>query len=211
MASLAGDPVQRGFVASLRRPSTNITGVALTSESQMTAKRLELIREALPRARRIAVLAERTINQTQVEEAERAARVLGLKFVVVPVSEDGYDRAFSTMRAEGAEALVVLASTTFSRDRMSILVLAERYRLPTIYDLREMAAEGGLMSYGPDVSTLSQRLAAYIDRIFKGAHPAELPVEQPWAFTLAVNLKTAKALGLTVPTSILTRADQIIE
>jgi putative ABC transport system substrate-binding protein len=115
------------------------------------------------------------------------------------------------MRAEGAEALVVLASTTFSRDRMPILVLAERYRLPTIYDLREMAAEGGLMSYGPGVSTLSQRLAAYIDRIFKGAHPAELPVEQPWAFTLAVNLKTAKALGLTVPTSILTRADQIIE
>jgi putative tryptophan/tyrosine transport system substrate-binding protein len=211
MVSLAGDPVQRGYVQSLARPGGNITGVALTSEAQLTGKRLELIKETVPQAVRIAVLAEsRTANSSQVEEAERAARALGITLVVVSVSAGDYDRTFATMRAERVEALVVLASTTFSRDRKPIVALAARYRLPTIYDL-DVAADGGLLSYGVDVVAVSQRAAAYIDRIFKGATPAELPVEQPRAFTLTVNLKTARALGLTIPPAVLARADEVIQ
>ncbi|HSL51520.1 MAG TPA: ABC transporter substrate-binding protein, partial [Candidatus Deferrimicrobiaceae bacterium] len=190
----------------------NITGVALTPENELASKRLELIKEAVPGVARIAVLTTgEAVTRTQVDKARQAAPSLGVKLVVIDVRDTDYDRAFVTMVSQGAGALFVVASPLLHVDRKRVHALAAKHRIPAIYDWRENAEEGGLMAYGGNLAALSQRVAEYVDRILKGAQPAELPVEQASKFELVINLKTAKALGLTIPPSLLARADQVIE
>ncbi len=206
------DPVELGLVASFARPGGNISGVVLAAEPTLVAKRLELIKEIFPRAARIAVLATgEATSRLQVQWAEKAASSLGVKVVVAEVRDADYDRAFATMVAERADALLVVASVILSTDRERIIQLAGKHRLPAIYDWREHVEAGGLMAYGGSVSEFTRRAAVYVDRIFRGANPADLPVERATTFELAINLRTAKALGLTVPSSLLLRADHVIE
>ena len=206
------DPVELGFVASFARPGGNITGVVLAAEPTMAGKRLELLKEAVPRATRIAVLATSEAgSRTQVQWTEKVAHSLGVKLIVVEVRTGDYDRAFATMVAERADALAVVASVILATDRVRIIELAAKYRLPAIYDWHEHVAAGGLMAYGGSISAITKRGAAYVDRIFKGANPAELPVDRATIFELAINLKTARTLGLTIPGALLLRADQVIE
>ena len=208
----SSDPVGRGFVVSLARPGGNITGVALAPDTELAGKRLALIKEAVPRVARIAVLTNgEPSSKTQVEKARQAAPSLGVKLIVVEIRDVDYDRAFATMVTEAAGALFVVANPALNLHRKQILGLAAKHRIPAIYDWRENAEEGGLMAYGSNNAALSRRVAEYVDKILKGARPADLPVEQPTKFELVINLKTAKALGLTIPPSLLLRADQVIE
>ena len=204
------DPVELGLTPSLARPGGNVTGVVLGSV--LAGKRLELLKEAVPRATRIAMLATGDAAfQVQVKEAGRAAALLGVRLVVVEAKGHDYERAFTTMRGERADALFVGASPTLHADRGRIIELAARYRLPAIYQWTEHVEEGGLMAYGASGRWAAQRAAAYVDRVLKGANPADLPIEQATAVTLAFNLRTAKVLGLTIPPALLQRADQVIE
>jgi len=209
---VGSNPVARGWVASLSHPGGNITGVTVVATTVLAAKRLELIREAVPRATRIAVLAGGGPGSSvQVAEAQKAASALRVKLVVVEVPGIDYDRAFATIVTERADALVVLMSPVLTRDRKQIIDRAAKYRLPAIYEWREHVEVGGLMSYGGSLSELSRRVAAYVDKILKGAKPGDLPIEQPAKYELVINMETAKALGLTIPPSLLARADQVIE
>ena len=204
------DSVELGLTPSLARPGGNATGVVLGSV--LAGKRLELLKEAVPRATRVAMLATGDAAfRIQVKEAEQAASLLGVRLVVVEAKGRDYERAFTTMRGERADALFVGASPTFTADRRRIIELAALYRLPAIYQWPEHVEEGGLMAYGTSGRWAIQRLAIYVDRVLKGANPAEMPIEQATTLTLAFNLKTAKALGLTIPPSLLARADQVIE
>jgi putative ABC transport system substrate-binding protein len=205
------DPVGKGLVASLARPGGNITGVSLVAAGTMAAKRVEIFREAVPRARRIALLSWPRMEAAQVKEAEQAARTLKTETVLVEVRNGDYEGAFSTLAAEHADALFVLSNPLLNRDRKRIIALAARHRLPAIYEWRESAEDGGLLAYGAKTRDLNRRVAAYVDKILKGAKPGDLPVEQPTTFELLINLKTAKALGLTIPQSVLLRADQVID
>ena len=206
------DPVNQGFVASLARPGGNITGVTYAVGPEIAAKRVELIKESVPHATRIAVLSTpESTSQMQVHQASAAVSRLGAELIVVEVRESDYEAAFAAIAAKRANVLSVVGSPILNRDRRRIIALAAKYRLPSIYEWREHVQEGGLMAYGGDISMLYRRVAAYVDRILKGANPAELPVEQPATFVLAINLKTAKALGLAIPPSLLARADQVIE
>jgi ABC-type uncharacterized transport system substrate-binding protein len=200
------DPEESGLVASLARPGGNITGFShLTGE--LTGKRLQLLKDALPRLRRVAALAtqkHRTI--------EREAARLGLQiqlFIARQPSEIG--AAFAAARAVRPEALLVHPHPMFWLESRRIAQLASEIGLPAIYESADFVKAGGLMAYGASLVDMSRRAAGYIDRILKGAKPADLPVEQPTKFELIINLKTAKALGLTIPPSLLLRADQVIE
>ena len=206
-----GDPVARGWVASLSRPGGNITGVTTAAETALAGKRLELIMEAVPGAARIAVLATGGPVSDSLREAQKAASALRVRLVVVEVQGTDYDRAFARMVAERTDALFVLPSPILTRDRKQIVERAAKYRLPAIYEWREHAEVGGLMSYGSSIVELSRHAATYVDKILKGAKPADLPIQQPAKYELIINLKTAKALGLTIPPSLLQRADQVIE
>lgn len=206
-----GDPVSRGYVASLAHPEGNITGVTLEAGTMLASKRLELLKAALPQAGRIAVLTtSEPVSHMQVQEAQQAASALGVTLVVVEVQGTDYEGAFATMAAARAEALFVLASTTLNRDRMQIIERAARYRLPAMYEWREHVEVGGLMAYGSSVLALSRRVVAQVDKLLKGARPADLPVERPTQFALVINLKTAEALGLTLPPLFLYQADAVI-
>ena len=212
----AGDPVASGLVTSLARPGGNVTGLSILAP-ELVGKCLELLKQAVPGVSRVAVLwqpgalGERT-EKDMLKEAEVAARALGvrLQFVEARGPAD-FDRAFSDMTRARAGALTVLASVMFFSERRRLVDLAAKNRLPAVYPLREFVDAGGLMSYGPNVADLFRRAATYVDKILKGAKPADLPVEQPTKFELVINLKTAKALGLTIPPSLLARADEVIE
>ena len=206
------DPVAAGFVVSLARPGGNITGVVIAPDGTLAVKRLELLKEAVPRAVRIAFLAPDDPNyRAQVQEAQKAAPALGVRLMLVEVRGGDYVRAFTAIAAERPGALFVAGSARFMQDRKQIIELAAKHRLPATYEWPEQVEDGGLMAYGTSFSVTTQRAAAYIDRIMKGAKPADLPIEQPTKFELVINLKTAKALGLTIPPSLLLRADQVIE
>jgi putative tryptophan/tyrosine transport system substrate-binding protein len=209
---ISTDPVARGLVTSLSRPGANVTGITTVAETSLAGKRLELLKEALPKAGRIAVLATGPIaSSDQMKEAQKAGEALRVKVVPVEVRDADYDRAFSAIVAGRADAILVLMGPTFVRDRTQIIERAAKHRLPAVSSGPELVEVGGLMSYGNSTHDSAHRAAAYVDKILKGATPSNLPVEQPTKFDLVINLKTAKALGLTLPSSLVKRADTVIQ
>jgi putative tryptophan/tyrosine transport system substrate-binding protein len=212
---VVGDPVADGLVASVRRPGGNVTGVATLL--QLVDKLLELLKDANPTASRVALLLkpdaapERSIKEYR-SAAAKAAKALGVQLQIVEArGPEDFERAFADATRARAAALAVLATPLFDTNRPRLVELALRHRLPTVYPFKSWVEAGGLMSYGPDIRDLFRRAAVYVDKILKGAKPADLPVEQPTKFELAINLRTAKALGLTIPQSLLLRADHVIE
>jgi putative ABC transport system substrate-binding protein len=209
----AGDPVAIGLVATLARPGRNITGMASVS-NVMRGKGLELLKEVAPKSSLIAVLCLPTVPEKnpQMDEAEAAARSLGLRLQPAwAEGPDPFESAFSAIQRGGAGALLVLSSPMFASHRTKIVELAAMSRLPAVFPASEYVDAGGLMSYGPNNIDLYRRAAYYVDRILKGAKPADLPVETPTRFELVINLKTAKRIGVTIPESVLQRADRVIE
>jgi putative ABC transport system substrate-binding protein len=211
MESLA-DVVASGLVQSLARPGGNITGVSGFAP-ELSGKRLELVREILPQAERIAVLANRSnpVTTSVLRANEAAAQQMRMKLDVADVrGRSDLTPAFEAMRRKRADALVMVADPLLFTERPLIVELAAKYRLPAIYETRLFPDAGGFLSYGPRAQERFQRMAVYVDRILRGANPADLPIERPTTFELIVNLKTAQALGLTIPQSVLVRADEII-
>ncbi|MBL8383575.1 MAG: ABC transporter substrate-binding protein [Burkholderiales bacterium] len=207
------DPVALGLVASLARPGGNVTGVVIAPDGTLAAKRLELLAEAVPAARRIAFLApaDAAAMTLQVEETRRAATRLGVELPLVTVREGNYERAFAEIVAARAGALFVAGSTFFVRDRAAIIALAARHRLPATYEWREQVDAGGLMAYGSALAGTTARAADFVARVLRGARPAEMAVEQPSSLDLSINLKTARALGLKLPQALLLRAEVVVE
>jgi len=213
----AADPVGSGLATSLARPGGNITGLSILLSSELVGKYLELLTRAVPGVSRVAVLwqpgglGERT-EQDLLKGAEVAARALGVRVQFVEARGPAdIDRAFSDMTRVRAGALTVLATSMLNSERRRLVDLAAKNRLPAMYPYREFVDAGGLMAYGADLADLIRRAATYVDKILKGAKPADLPVEQPTKFELVINLKTAKALGLKIPQSLLGRADEVIQ
>jgi putative tryptophan/tyrosine transport system substrate-binding protein len=207
------DPVRSGYVTSLARPGGNITGVTLLTVD-LFVKQMELLKQLAPALRRVAFLWDPDMPSTaqDLTDVRTAAGVLGLQLEVIEAQgADDYERAFAAMTTERTEALITVSSPTFIQDRSRIVSLAAKHRLPAIYGFKEDVEAGGLMAYGPGQAETIRLAATYVDRILKGAKPADLPVEQPTKFELVINLKTAKALGLAIPPSILARADEVIE
>ena len=208
-----GDPVGTGIVASLNRPGGNITGLTSISP-ELEGKRLELLREIIPKLSHIAVLwnpvsAFAVIAEKEVQAAARALRVKVLSLGVRTPEE--LDGAFLAIDRERPGALLVLADRLFLHHRTRIMNFAAQHRLPGVYAYRELVEAGGLMSFGPSYAGMHRRAATYVDKILKGTRPADLPVERPATFELVINLKAAKALGLTIPPSVLTRATELIQ
>jgi putative ABC transport system substrate-binding protein len=205
----AGDPIATGLISSLARPGGNITGLSSTT-AELSVKILELVREVLPSARRVAVLANAPdpFSRPYVELIEQSGRTLGIAIQIFMIrGVDELDPAFAAMENERADAVIVQPSLPSK----PILGLALKYRLPLFGAARSLPEEGGLMAYTVNQNDLFRRMASHVDRILKGAKPADLPVEQPTRYDLIVNLKTAKALGLEMPASVLARADEVIE
>ena len=212
--SIGSDPVENGLVASLNRPGGNLTGVTLLNV-EIVSKRVELLHALLPAALRFAVLvnpANAIISADEVTNMHAAARKLGLQLKVLNASTSGeIDTAFATLAQQDATALVISSDQFMYSHREQIIALAEHYSIPTIYDRREFAAAGGLVSYGSSVLDAHRQIGIYTGRILKGEKPADLPVMQATKFELIINLKAAKALGLTVPTGLVNAADEVIE
>lgn len=215
----AADPVGTGVVASLARPGGNVTGLTMVS-TDTGAKRLQLLRDLSPTATRIGVLLmgagglgpEAPVNSLLIEQLQAAARQLGVSLTVIGISGGAeLAGAFATMLRERAQALIVQASPVTIDNRGRIVELAERHRLPALYEVDGFVDAGGLLSYGPSLPDMYRRAAGFVDRILKGARPADLPVEEPTRFDLVLNLKAAKRIGLTIPAGVLVRADRIIE
>ncbi len=209
------DPIESELVASLARPGGNITGSSLLG-AELTGKRFELFKEAVPGMTRVGVLSHPGVPskgtlKIMLEETEVAARTLGVKLKHLEAqSPNDFDRAFAAMSRERVDGLILILSPMFLGERRRIVDLAAKNRLPAMFYTREYAEAGGLMSYGPNITELWRGAAKYVDKILKGAKPSDLPVEQPTRFELVINLRTAKTLGLTIPQSLLQRADQII-
>jgi putative tryptophan/tyrosine transport system substrate-binding protein len=208
--TLGADPVSFGVAGG------NVTGLTEIAP-QLTSKRLELLKEIVPSLRRVAILwqpgslQDETLKQTRTD-TENEARPLGISVTVIEVREPGdFDAAFSAMATNQVDALIVLVSPMFNVQRKQIIDRAAAMGKPAIYEWKEFAQSGGFMSYGADLLDIYRRAASYVDKLIKGARPADLPVEHPTKFNLAINLKTAKALGLTIPTSLLARADEVIQ
>jgi putative ABC transport system substrate-binding protein len=211
--TLAGDPVGSGLVASLARPGGNVTGLS-NQFADLGGKQFQLLKEAVPHVSRVAVLynPENPAVAPTLRGAQAAARSLAVEVQIVETRRPNeLGRAFSAIARGRAGALVTLADPVFSTARAQLVELAAKSRLPAMFFERVFVDAGGLMSYGPSFSDLFRRAATYVDKILKGAKPADLPVEQPTKFELVINLKTAKALGLTIPPSVLARADEVIE
>ena len=207
------DPVQSGLVAGLNRPGRNITGAAILSV-ELSAKRLDLLHQLLPTAPVVALLVNPTDPRTEPEtrSLQDAARSLGLQLRILSASTASeIDAAFATLSTLRADALAVTGDPLFTNRKDQIIALAARHAMPAIYEWREFAAAGGLMSYGPDLADSYRQAGVYTGKILKGAKPADLPVQQVAKVELVINLKTAKALGLTVPMTLLGRADEVIE
>ena len=216
VAFAMGDPVGDGLVASLARPGGNVTGLTFLGP-QLVPKRLELLRELLPRVSRFAVLwhpgafAERTMNDMW-KETEAAARTLGVQVRAVEArGPDELEGAFSRMAHERFEAVLLFPTTMFFNERGRLVALAAKHRIPAMFNAREFVEIGGLIGYGASLADLTRRAAIYVDKILKGAKPGDLPVEQPTKFELTINLKAARALGITIPPSLLLRADRVID
>jgi putative ABC transport system substrate-binding protein len=207
-----GDPVGSGLVASLARPGGNLTGL---SSLDLGPKRVEMLSELVPGAKLIALLVNPNnpyVTESFIKNTQEAARTKGVQLHVLKAStESEIDAAFTTLAQTHVDGLILPSDASFNSRLDEFVALASRHAIPTIYDWREYPAAGGLISYGPSLAGLRHQLGIYVGKILNGAKPAELPVEQPTRFELVVNLKTAKALGLTIPPSILARADEVIE
>ncbi|HUO64758.1 MAG TPA: ABC transporter substrate-binding protein [Terriglobales bacterium] len=207
------DPVRLGLVASLARPGANVTGV-ISLNADLAGKRLELLKHMIPRAARVAILRDpdNRSSEFSVRDAESVAKSLGVAVQSVDArSPKEFDAAFLAMKRARADAVILGVNSPFMAERRRIAELAVSHRLPIMTPAREYVEAGGLVSYGTDYPDQFRRAAAYVDRILKGAKPADLPIEQPTKFELVINLKTAKAIGLTIPQSVLGRADELIQ
>jgi putative ABC transport system substrate-binding protein len=216
VAAVMGDPVEDGLVASLAQPGGNITGLTFLAP-ELTAKRMQLLKDALPNVSRVAALwhpgayGERTMDD-MLKATEAAARALGVHLQLIEVrAAEELERAFSTMTKERAEALFLFPSPMLFLARRRIVELAATHRLPSVSQAREFVELGGLIAYGANINDLFRRSTVYVDKILKGAKPADLPVEQPTRFELVINLKAAKELGIDMPLSLMIRADEMIE
>src|SRR5262245_20890867 len=208
------DPVGSGVVTSLAHPGGNLTGLSLAWAEGLAGKWVELLKETAPRISRAGLLLNPggSSMSSWVKEAQAAASVLGIRLQTFEVRDASeIDRSFAAIARDHNEGLIVITDPLTLRHRTRIVRLAESNRLPTVYGFGEFARAGGLVAYGPNVPAMFHRAAAYVDRIIKGAKPADLPVEQPTTLELIVNLKAAKAVGLTITPSLLLRADQVIE
>ena len=216
VSAVMGDPVEDGLVASLAQPGGNVTGLTFLAP-ELTAKRMQLLKDALPNVSRVAALwhpgayGERTMDD-MLKATEAAARTLGVHLQLIEVrAAEELGRAFSTMMKERAEALFLFPSPMLFLARRRIVELAATHRLPSVSQAREFVEVGGLIAYGANINDLFRRSAVYVDKILKGAKPADLPIEQPTRFELVVNLKTAKTLGIDLPLGLMIRADEMIE
>jgi len=210
---VANDPVASGFVTSLAHPGGNITGTTLLS-STLAGKRLELLKQVLPNVSRVAVLLHKDNPAHAVAWKETLGGAKTLRIDVQPLEVQGaamFDEAFASMIKGRVEALVVLDDAMFGTEQARIAALAAKTRLPAVYAQRGYVDDGGLMSYGPNIVAAYRNAASFVDRILKGAKPGDLPIEQPTKFELVINMKTAKTLGLTIPQSLLLRADELIQ
>jgi putative ABC transport system substrate-binding protein len=215
MVRVGRDPVEAGLVESLARPGGNLTGLTMLGV-QLHGKRLELLKEVVPRGARVAALFDGKGAPDQrrlhMHEAEPAARALGFTMQAWEVQgPEGFERVFAALTAERPDALYVAGSPLMVANRRRIATFALQNRLPSVYEWREAVEDGGLMSYGTSNADLSRRAATYVDKILKGAKPADLPVEQPRQFELVINVRTAKALDLTIPPVLLFQADEVIQ
>ena len=211
----AADPVGMGLVTSLARPGGNVTGVSNLAV-ELNTKRLEILKDAVPKLTRVGLLwgaGDNPARDLQLKELRAAAPVLKLKLEEIETQFDakGLESAFKTAKQKQVGAIMVGASRRFSAERKRIVELAGKYRLPAIYFQRVFVDEGGLMSYGADYVDFYRRVAVYVDKILKGAKPADLPVQQPTKFEFVINLKAAKQIGLTIPVDLLQRADKVIK
>ena len=208
------DPIGGGFVTDLAHPSGNITGFT-SFEDAMGAKWLQLLKELVPSITRVALLRNFGPTSTaarMMPAIDTAARAMGCKLITADVRDRvGIERAYDVFVRDSSDCVIAIPDPLFTVDRDQIIALASRHRLPAMYYFRFFATSGGLMSYGPDTTDIYQRAASYVDRILKGAQPKDLPVQQPTKFELVINLKTAKALGLTIPQSLRLRADEVIQ
>ena len=214
VAPSMSNPVELGLIASVAHPGGNVTGLSYSVGMEIFSKQLELLKETVPKVRRVAILSN-PANPGQpsvIKNVKVAARSLGAELQLLEARDPKeFDGAFAAMARERAGALLVMGDPVFDFHRTRLVELAAKSRLPAIYGLRTQTEAGGLMSYGVDLRNNFRRAATYVDKILKGAKPADLPVEQPAKFELVINAKTAKALGLTIPQSILVRADEIIQ
>jgi putative ABC transport system substrate-binding protein len=211
VAAILVDPVSAGLVTSLARPGGNLTGLASEYEEIVT-RHVQLLAEAVPKLSRIVVLRHTSMLPVTTRAAVTAADKLGLKARVLEVSKPAdFEGAFRTARDDRAQAMLALPSPFFSAHRRTLVKLAASYRLPAFYELKSYVLDGGLISYGPSIDEMFRRAGSFVQRILNGAKPGDLPIERPAKFELVINLKTAKALGLTIPPSLLQRADQVIE
>ena len=209
-----GSPVEQGLIASLARPGGNVTGVSFSVGLEIVGKQLELLKETAPKVRRVAILSNpaNPSHAIAIRDAKVAAKSLGVQLQLLEArGPDAFDGAFAAMAKERVGALLVITDPIFLLYRTRLADLVARRRLPAAGGYRELVEAGGLMSYGPSIPDLWRRAAIYVDKILRGAKPADLPVEQPTKFELVINLKTAKALGLRIPQSVLGRADEIIQ
>ncbi len=205
------DPVGAGLVASLARPGGNVTGLSMLAP-ELAEKRMQFLKESFPRISRVAVIRDPAMTPTVLRTTETAGRALGLQLQVLEARTlNDFEPALAAAKKGRAQALNVLPSGVFYAHRARIVDLLAKTRLPAMYEHRDFVTAGGLMAYGPNLSDLNRRAAAYVDKILKGAKPADLPVEQPTRFELVINMKTARALGLSIPQSVLVRADHLIQ
>ena len=212
---LPGDPVGSGLVASLARPGGNVTGLAGSAGPEIYGKQLQLLKDAFPRISRVAILMNRATKRFHalgLRETEIAAQALGLQRQVLEVRDPReFDNVFAALTTASSDAILVPADPLFFQHRARLAELAAKTRLPAMWGLREFAEAGGLMAYSPNIVDLARRAATYVDKILRGTKPADLPVEQPTKFDFVINMRTAKALGLTIPPSFLLRSDEIIQ
>ena len=208
--AVLGDAIASGIVTSLARPDGNVTGLSM-SNADLESKRIEILKEAVPAVTRLMALHDINIGTVGLQAAAATAKALGLEFDVVEVQPDQYEAAFAIAVGRGANGLAVFASTFFNFRRRPLIDLAARHRLPSIWETLTYVRDGGLLSYGPSFADMYRRSAGYVAKILNGAKPADLPVEQPVRFELAANLKTARELGITLPPTLIARADEVIE